>query len=41
LIPSPKHIIIDFDESNELKTTLFKPQQEVGEMLTILGYENN
>jgi len=41
LIPSPKHIIIDFDESNELKTTLFKPQQEVGEMLAILGYENN
>ena len=41
LIPSPKHILIDFDENNELKTKLYKPQQEVGEMLAILGYENN
>jgi arginine decarboxylase len=41
LIPSPKHILIDIDEHNELKTTLFKPQQEASEMLAILGYENN
>lgn len=41
LIPSPKHILIDLDENNELITKLYKPQQEVGEMLAILGYENN
>jgi arginine decarboxylase len=41
LIPSPKHILIDIDEHNELKTTLFKSQQEASEMLAILGYENN
>lgn len=41
LIPSPKQILIDLDENNEIRTALFKSQQEVGEMLAILGYENN
>ncbi len=39
LIPTPKHILIQKNEQGELETTLFKEQQKVADMLTILGYE--
>lgn len=41
LIPSPKQILITKNEQGELETTLFKDQQQVADMLSILGYENN
>ncbi|MFT7614924.1 MAG: arginine decarboxylase [Parvicellaceae bacterium] len=39
LIPQPKHILIDRDESGELKTRVFAPQQKATNFLKILGYE--
>ncbi|NTW33911.1 MAG: arginine decarboxylase, partial [Bacteroidetes bacterium] len=38
LIPAPKHIIIDFDENNEMTTKLFAKEQSYKSMLKILGY---
>ncbi len=39
LIPSPKHIIIDRDETGNFVDTVYRNEQTVEEMLTILGYE--
>jgi arginine decarboxylase len=38
LIPAPKHIIIDRDESGEYTTKLFAKEQSYKSMLKILGY---
>ena len=38
LIPQPKHILIDKDENGDLSTQVFAEQQNVNEMLDILGY---
>ena len=38
LIPQPKHILIDRDENGELITEVFSKQQNVEDMLNILGY---
>lgn len=38
LIPSPKHIIIDRDEKGNYIDTVYRNEQTVDEMLTILGY---
>lgn len=38
LIPSPKHIIIDYDENGEVYTRLFAKEQSYKSMLKILGY---
>ncbi|WP_373055752.1 arginine decarboxylase [Zunongwangia sp. H14] len=38
LIPQPKHILIDKDENGRITTQLFSAQQNVEEMLNILGY---
>ncbi|MGV3642353.1 MAG: arginine decarboxylase [Adhaeribacter sp.] len=39
LIPAPKHVIIDRDENNHLKTWLFAEEQSSDSMLKILGYK--
>lgn len=38
LIPAPKHVIIKKDESGQLKTELFAPEQTSEAMMKILGY---
>ncbi|MDT0691503.1 arginine decarboxylase [Salegentibacter sp. F188] len=38
LIPQPKHILIDRDENGALTTEVFSKQQNVEDMLNILGY---
>tara|TARA_B100001094_G_scaffold324821_1_gene378046 strand:- start:809 stop:1180 length:372 start_codon:yes stop_codon:yes gene_type:complete len=38
LIPSPKHIILDYDCKGNLKSEVFKNEQSHDEMLDILGY---
>lgn len=40
LIPTPKYVIIDRDENNEITTRLFSEQQTSNQMLSILGYDN-
>ena len=39
LIPSPKHIIIDRDKKGNFVDTVYRHEQTVDEMLTILGYD--
>lgn len=39
LIPAPKHIIIDEDDSGNTTTHLFRPQQTTTDFLKILGYD--
>ncbi len=39
LIPHPKHILIDKDDSGNITTKLFKEQQKSEELLSILGYD--
>jgi arginine decarboxylase len=39
LIPSPKHIIVDRDETGNYIDYVYRGQQSVNEMLEILGYE--
>ena len=39
LIPSPKHIIIDRDENGDFVDTVYRNEQTVHEMLSILGYD--
>lgn len=38
LIPSPKHIVVDRDENDEVTTKLFSKEQSYKAMLKILGY---
>ncbi len=38
LIPAPKHILISYDENNEINTKLFAKEQSYKSMLKILGY---
>lgn len=38
LIPAPKHILIDRDDSGELVDTVYRQEQTSEEMLQILGY---
>jgi arginine decarboxylase len=38
LIPSPKHVLIDRDETGEFTTKLFAKEQSAKSMLKILGY---
>jgi len=38
LIPSPKYIIIDRDETGNFRDTVFREQQTVSDMFRILGY---
>mgnify|MGYP001201246496 FL=1 len=39
LIPSPKHILIQKDESGNLSYEVFADEQRVDRMLTVLGYD--
>ncbi len=39
LIPAPKHVLVDKDESGNITTRLFAPQQGSEIMLKILGYD--
>jgi arginine decarboxylase len=39
LIPAPKHVIVDMDESGNVTTHLFAPEQGSNKMLGILGYQ--
>ena len=39
LIPAPKHVIIDRDETGKIITRLFAPEQDSESMLKILGYK--
>lgn len=39
LIPAPKHILIDKDESGKIITNVFKEQQSSNDFLNILGYK--
>jgi arginine decarboxylase len=38
LIPSPKHVIIDKDEKGNIVDSIYRAEQSVGDMFTILGY---
>lgn len=38
LIPSPKHIVIDRDETGNFKTKVYREEQQPEDMLRILGY---
>lgn len=38
LIPSPKHVIIDRDETGNIVDYIYREEQSVGEMFNILGY---
>ncbi len=40
LIPSPKLIIVDRDETGNFVDSIYRNEQTVGEMLSILGYKN-
>ena len=39
LIPSPKYILVDKDEKGNHFDTVYREEQEVGQMLEILGYK--
>jgi arginine decarboxylase len=39
LIPSPQHVLINYDKKGNLKHRLFAKQQTASSMLKILGYE--
>jgi len=39
LIPSPKYVIIDKDEKGNFVDTLYREEQSVNQMLSILGYD--
>lgn len=39
LIPSPKHVIIDRDKKGNIVDTVYREEQSVNEMFSILGYE--
>lgn len=39
LIPSPKHVIIDRDKKGNIVDTVYREEQSVKEMFSILGYE--
>lgn len=39
LIPSPKHVIIDRDEMGNIVDKVYRDEQSVDEMLSILGYQ--
>lgn len=41
LIPTPKHILIDKDEQNNLTTSVFAEQQTSEQLLSLLGYEDS
>lgn len=41
LIPSPKQVIVDFDENGKVVDRLYREEQNVENMLTILGYDDN
>ena len=41
LIPHPKHILIQKNESGEMETTLFRNQQTADDFLNKLGYNDN
>lgn len=41
LIPAPKHIIVDRDKTGNFTDTVFRHEQTVDEMLTILGYKES
>jgi arginine decarboxylase len=41
LIPAPKHVIVDKEESGEYSFQLFAPDQSYESMMTILGYHSN
>lgn len=41
LIPSPKHVIIDRDERGNIVDTVYREEQSVDEMLSILGYKKD
>ena len=38
LIPAPKHVIIDKDEKGNIVDYMYRAEQSVGDMFTILGY---
>ncbi len=38
LIPSPKHVIIDRDDKGNIVDSVYREEQSVNEMLSILGY---
>ena len=38
LIPSPKHVILKYDDMGVLKSEIFSEEQTADEMLRILGY---
>lgn len=40
LIPSPKHIVVDFDADGNLIDYLYRHEQTVDDMLSILGYND-
>lgn len=40
LIPSPKHIVVDYDEDGNLVDYIYRDEQTVDNMLTILGYND-
>jgi arginine decarboxylase len=38
LIPAPRHVIIDRDETGKIVSTLFADEQDPNTMLKLLGY---
>ena len=40
LIPSPKHIVVDMDEDENMVDYLYRDEQDVDKMLEILGYHD-
>ena len=40
LIPSPKHIVVDIDDEGNMIDYLYRDEQTVEQMLTILGYHD-
>lgn len=38
LIPSPKHVLVDYDDQGNLVDILYKEEQSVDDMMRILGY---
>ena len=41
LIPGPKHIIIDKDQTGNITTYVFREEQKSEDLLKILGYNNH
>jgi arginine decarboxylase len=41
LIPYPKHLLIDRDESGAIRVSVFSEQQKAEDHLKILGYETD